>query len=386
MAKIQAGTRRLFDWAASLSTIWKFILIALACFVIFALSKGPPPGQNHFVYLAEAFLHGKISLSGAGTALAEIVPYHGNYYVVYPPMPAVLLLPFVAVFGTSFDQSLLSIMLASVCVSLTWLMLRATGVRGSKVLWLAVLFGFGTCFWFTAAVGSSWYIEHVVAVLFLTSAIILALYKKNGFWVGLMLGLATLARFPVVLSFPFFLLLTYEQNVTWKVRLIKAGYFLLGLAIPVGFNAAYDFARYGTPFDIGYYLIPGISQDQFFQQGIFNIAYIPRHIYAILFQGPILVDSIPLFQTQLDGTRLVLHHTRIHLHLQRKMGQTKQIRRHSGAVHSANPDYAWQRRLNPVRLPLQPRLHTLPDAADRQRNAGKPWQIRESPHNPEHFG
>jgi hypothetical protein len=84
--------------------------VLVAClFLLFP--KGPPPGQNHFVYLAEGFLHLQLGVSGGGTALAEIVPYNGNYYIVYPPMPDVLLLPFIAILGTSFDQGLSSIIL-----------------------------------------------------------------------------------------------------------------------------------------------------------------------------------------------------------------------------------------------------------------------------------
>jgi 4-amino-4-deoxy-L-arabinose transferase-like glycosyltransferase len=289
---------------ASLRLRYKLLIIALIALCIYLLSKGPPPGQNHFVYLADAFLHGQLGLSGGGTVLAEVVPYNGNYYVVYPPMPAVLLLPFVAVFGTGFDQALLSVLLASVCVSLTWLMLKKTGANSNKALWLTALFGFGTCFWFTASAGSAWYIEHVVAVLFLTSAIILSLYKKNNFAVGLLLGCAVLARLPVALSFPFFLLMIYGQNSEWKPRIRQAAYFLAGLAIPVGLNALYDFARYGVFTNIGYYLIPGIQEDPFYTLGIFNIAYIPRHIYAILFQGPLLLDSFPYFQPSWMGLAL----------------------------------------------------------------------------------
>ena len=135
---------------ASLRIRWKLLIITLVALLVFLLSKGPPPGHNHFVYLADAFLHGRLGLSGSGTSLAEIVNNNGNFYVVYPPMPAVLLVPFVAAFGTSFDLSLLSIILASLCVAAIWLMLKKIGINGNKSLWLAALFGFGTCFWFIA--------------------------------------------------------------------------------------------------------------------------------------------------------------------------------------------------------------------------------------------
>jgi len=304
MTKLSLEKPQGWQRIASLRLRWKLLIIALAALLVFLLSKGSPPGQNHFVYLADAFLHGRLGVSDGGTVLAEIVPFNGNYYVVYPPMPAVLLMPFVAIFGTNFDQGLMSVFLACLAVAATWFMLKKTGANGRKALWLTVLFGFGTCFWFTAAVGSAWYIEHVSAVLFLTLAIILALYKKSPFLIGMLLGFAFLSRLPVILSFPFFLLLIYEQNTDWKPRLKQAAYFAAGLGILVGVYELYNFGRWSGFSDLGYTLIPGIQQDPSFTSGIFNLSYIPRHIYAILFQGPILLDKFPYFEPNWMGLGL----------------------------------------------------------------------------------
>ncbi len=304
MDKVVRGISRVYCKLVSLRIRWKLLIIVSVALFIFFLSRGPPPGQNHFVYLADAFLHGRLGVTGGGTVLAEIVPFNGNYFVVYPPMPAVLLLPFVALFGTSVDQGLLSIFLASLALAATWVMLRKTGLNGNKVLWLTALFGFGTCFWFIASVGSSWYIEHVVAVLFLTLAIIITLYKKSPFLSGLLLGFAFLSRLPVVLSFPFFLLLIYDYNSAWKPRLKQAAYFLIGLGIIVAVYELYNFGRWGVFSDIGYNLIPGIQQDPYFTQGIFNLSYIPRNVYAIFFQGPILLNNFPYFEPNWMGLGL----------------------------------------------------------------------------------
>jgi hypothetical protein len=304
MDEVVGGISRVWRKLASLRIRWKLLIIVSVALLIFLLSKGPPPGQNHFVYLADAFLHGRLGVTGGGTVLAEIVPFNGNYFVVYPPMPAVLLLPFVPLFGTSVDQGLLSIFLASLAVAATWVMLRKTGINGNKVLWLTALFGFGTCFWFIASVGSSWYIEHVIAVLFLTLAIIITLYKKTQFLSGLLLGFAFLSRLPAVLSFPFFLLLMYAQNGSWKPRLKQAAYFLIGLGIIVGLYELYNFGRWGVFSDIGYNLIPGLQQDPYFTQGIFNLSYIPRNVYAIFFQGPILLNNFPYFEPNWMGLGL----------------------------------------------------------------------------------
>jgi hypothetical protein len=304
MKPLKATMAKAYENVACLRLRWKLLIIAVIALAIFAASKGPPPEQNHFVYLAEAFLHGQLGVSGNGQTLAEIVPFNGNYFVVYPPAPAVLMLPFVAIFKTAFDQSLMSILLACLCVVTMWFVQRKTGANGPKALWLTVLFGFGTCFWFIASVGSSWYIEHVVAVLFLTLAIIFSLNKKNQLFVGLLLGFAFLARLPVVLSFPFFVLLIYDQNTAWKERLKHSALFAVGLGLMIAVYELYNFGRWGVFSDLGYTLIPGIGQDPYFQEGIFNVSYIPRNIYAILFQGPILLEKFPYFEPNWMGLGL----------------------------------------------------------------------------------
>ncbi len=363
MSKTIETLKLLYQDVASLRLRYKLIIIALIALIVFLLSKGPPPGQNHFVYLADAFLHGRLGVTGGGTSLAEIVPFNGNYYVVYPPMPAVLLLPFVAVFGTGFDQGLMSVFLACLCVSLTWFLLKKTGVNGNKALWITGLFGFGTCFWFIASVGSAWYIEHVVAVLFLTLAIILALSKKNPFLIGVLLGCAFLSRLPVVLSFPFFLLLIYEQNRAWKPRLKQAAYFAVGLGILVAVYELYNFGRWGVFSDLGYTLIPGIQQDPYFTNGIFSLSYIPRHIYAIFFQGPILLSGFPYFEPNWIGLGLFFT-TPAFIYIFK--GPWNRLSKYAAlAVACILPILITHGTvgLYPVWLPLQPRLHTLPYAA-----------------------
>jgi len=119
-----------------------------------------------------------------------------------------------------------------------------------------------------------------------------------------LLGFAALSRLPAALAFPFFLLLIYERHDSWKPRFKQAAYFIIGLAIPIALYMLYNFARYGTILDAGYGLIPGIQQDPYFQQGIFNLAYIPRNIYAIFFQGPLLLNSFPYFKPSWMGLGL----------------------------------------------------------------------------------
>ena len=286
------------------STVFKFLLIALSTLTVYMVTRGPYVYQNHFVYLAEAFINGRLGLINPPASLAELVFHKGYYYVVYPPMPAVLLIPFVAVFGSSLDQAALSIILGSLSVACIWLMLVKTGVTTKKSLWLSLLFGFGTCFWYTSSVGSSWYIAHVSAVLFLTLAIVESFGSQRNFVIGLLLGFAYISRLPTVLALPFFLLLTFDKEDQWGKRFRNIILLLLGLAIPAGMNALYNYLRYSTLFDVGYFLIPGVLEEPWYRYGIFDVRYIPRHLYAILLQGPLLLDDFPYFKPSWMGLGL----------------------------------------------------------------------------------
>jgi len=90
MSEIKVAFSRVYQKLASLRIRYKLLIIALVALLVLLLTKGPSPGQNHFVYLADALLNGRLGVTGGGTALAEIVPYHGNYYVVYPPIVGIL--------------------------------------------------------------------------------------------------------------------------------------------------------------------------------------------------------------------------------------------------------------------------------------------------------
>jgi len=280
-----------------------FIGIALFSSMIYLGTAGPYSYLDYFVPLANAFLHGRLNILDPPSWLSELVNFHGYYYVVYPPMPAVLLLPFVALFGPSFDQGILSVILGGLGVSATWFMLKRIGANDRKAIWLAILFGFGTVFWYAAANGSAWFIAHVSAVLFLTLAIIEKLRQGRSFITGFLLGCAYLSRLPVILSLPFFLLLDFHLS-EWRRAVRKFTLLLLGLAIPVGLNVLYNYFRYGTIFDIGYFLIPGVLDEPWYQQGIFSIQYIPRHVIAIFFQGPILLNAFPYFKPSWAGLGL----------------------------------------------------------------------------------
>jgi hypothetical protein len=83
---------------------------------------------------------------------------------------------------------------------------RMGGGRSTRTnLLLALLFAFGTVYFFTAEQGTVWFAAHVVAVALAAGYLLFALEAERPMLAGLMLGLAWLTRAPLLFAFPLFL-------------------------------------------------------------------------------------------------------------------------------------------------------------------------------------
>ena len=288
------------------------VLISVAAAAVFLLTTSSDPTPfDYFVRLADAFLDGRLYLLEAPSWLNELVPGGGGWYVVYPPVPALVLIPFVALFGPTFPQNVASCLYAGVTVGLAWLLFGRFALGMRRRLALTAVFGLGTVFWYVAEVGSAWYLGHVCAVMFSTAAVILAIDRRWPVAVGLLLGLAAISRLPVALASVGVWLLVLR--VGWPIRiptdralaLRQTIGFGIGMAIPVGLYFLYNLARWGTLLDRGYTLIPGVLEDPIYaEHGIFSIEYIPRHVFAIFFRSWNYVDDPPFLQPNWYGLGL----------------------------------------------------------------------------------
>jgi hypothetical protein len=330
--ELRAGT-----WTApNAGVLLPLTLFALALLVYGLINNGKAVNLDYFVPLADSFLHGRLDVTEHPPWLNELVPFNGLFYVVYPPAPALLLLPFVALFGPGFDQGGASLLIGAANVALMTNLLQRMGFSGRTWVILSVLFGFGTIMWYSAQAGSSWHFAHICAIFFLLLAIRDAVTGGPTWRMGLFLGLATLSRLPVVMATPFFLAaiaywttrstekegetpqpvfgtVTVEEararvsEIDRPTFLRLAFWFFAGLLIPLWLYLIYNLARFGNPFTTGYDLIPGLLQEHQYRYGFFSIHSTGRNLFALLLQPPRQVDDFPwLKPSSLGGLSLLL--------------------------------------------------------------------------------
>src|SRR3972149_6915800 len=290
------------------SIITFLLFFAITFLVYYFTSQGDPTPYNNFVRLADAFLHGRLYLTG-DVKWIELAVYEGRYYIIPPPMPAILLFPFVAIFGLSTNQTIASIFLGSLNVSIAFLVFRELTKSRSVQLWTTVMFGFGTIHWWAASTGWVWTFSQVTALTFLLPAVYETLTRKRLLLIGVFLGCAYWSRLPTVISFPFFLVMlsdkwlssSSEDSPLGRIKLKPLVLLVLGVGIFVLLNFGYNYARFDTIWDLSYYLKPGIFEEPWRQKGTFDITYIPRHIRVIFTALPKYLPEPPYIIPSWNG-------------------------------------------------------------------------------------
>ena len=267
--------------------IFGFSALALVAYAIF-IRRGFQP-YNYFLPLANSMLHGKIDVY-YNPILSELIPVNGKYFVVFPPVSAFLLIPAVAIWGMKFNQAIASVFWGAAAVGIFGAIASHIFQKISTTVWLTLLFAFGTNFFFLVIIGNGWYLAQVVGIFFLLLSLLLAL-KKKPFLTGVFLGLSLLSRLPLFLAFPAILYVLLKENKkSWlKISL----WFFAPLAGGFLFYGYYNFARFGSFFETGYSLLPGVLNLPRYHQGIFSLSYIPRSFVEYIGLMPQILHKFP---------------------------------------------------------------------------------------------
>jgi len=328
------------DWLARIPAV-----AIGAAFVGVALLAYWLPGEhrfyNHFVWQALAFLHGQAAIdwpvppsaTDPGNAyFQDVLPVlgpngesTGQGLLPFPPLPAVVLMPFVAVWGLATDHRIVSVALGAIDVGLAWWALGRLAVGRRIRIVTTIFFAFGTVFFYAAQLGTTWFFAHVVAVTFVLLAVGIALGADPGaddevesappvrgligelgealrnpsglldrrqVLAGLLFGLACTARLTIVFGAPFFMFV--GGGSSWVRRSISAG---VGTAIPIALLLLYNVATTGHLMHPGYdYLYtleasgyPGLHYQPTWS--LEDLRYLPQNLRIMFLSTPALFPT-----------------------------------------------------------------------------------------------
>ncbi len=251
------------------------LLFLVAAWVYLGSNPGRIDFYDHFTWQAEAWLSGHAGIRWpvsegpfVNDYFQDVLPLDddpGHALIPFPPLPAILLLPFVAAFGLAASASTLAAVLGALNVVLCWRMLLRVTDRRDAALLGAIFYGFGTVAWYAAMLGNTWFYAHVAASTFVFLSITAALdadrreqtgqaarriagiLVPRAVWAGFLAGIGMLARLPT--GFGAIFLVFVGGGGHWFRRGLSAA---IGALIPVLLLLGYNLTVTGHLFHPAY--------------------------------------------------------------------------------------------------------------------------------------
>ena len=300
-------------------------LIFAVAFAIYwgtVLLIGDPrtPPVAYFDQLADAFLQGRLYLANP-PEVHDLTQFDGRWYVPFPPLPALLLTPWVALAGLARTNTvLMATLLGAANVTLVFLLLESLSDRSwSRLdtrgnLWLALLFGLGSVHWYMATLGSVWFVAQITTVTFVALAAWLAAATGSAGWSGLALALAMLARPNVALAWPLLLGMAAQGMIgaDGSLNRRRLARWVAVSALPMAAAVAglllYNWARFGHALDFGYATANVAAKlvDDLRTYGQFSLHYVARNFWAMALALPRWDARAGLWLPDPEGMSLLL--------------------------------------------------------------------------------
>jgi hypothetical protein len=276
---------------------WRSAAVGAFAFLFTLLvSHGRSSGYDNYVLLARAFLSGHVWVYVTEPGV-DALSYGSHAYIIEAPLPALLMMPLVWIWGYGANQTLLAVILAGVAIGATWELGERFGLDWRRNVWLCAFALAGTDLLWCAMLGDVWFVAHVSAFAFTMLAIVELAGKRRAWLVMLWAACAFESRFDIILAVPVYayLLLSDPEkplrwNPAWRAPLVG----IAAVLVPVGaLWLWYNQARWGTWSDIGY--TTWYHQDQVGQPtgSPFRLSNLPNQLYSFFVQWPVQLRHYP---------------------------------------------------------------------------------------------
>jgi hypothetical protein len=285
---------------------WMFFVAAVYGAATFVRSQATTFGPDHMMILANGMLtQGRVDLSTL-TTINDVVTIDGRHYQamsLLPTVPYFVFVPFEALWPLSrwIVSAVIGILAGWTALPLA----RRYGPGGSADYWLAALGAFGTLLFTLTIEGNFYYLAHLESVLLISLALIEWRGHRRPAVIGLLIGVAGLARPTLwIVAVPFGLALLLQN----RNRVATALSFGAPVAATVLLTAWFDYVRFGSPLETGYdlsWIEPPLAAIR--AQGLFSIVHAPDNLSLFLSGGIDHVrDSFPWIVPSNQGHSILL--------------------------------------------------------------------------------
>jgi hypothetical protein len=293
--------------------VWVAIGLSLVAALAFYFSTNPTLHDlDYTLEIASALLRGDLGLREKPPEwLNEMIPYGHRYYSAFPLGAVISMVPVALLQKASlihnFPARILGALIAGACVYFFFQLAKAFGPDYSSLkpkplvrrILLALFPVFATWTWCNLGMGGAWQIALGLALLGETAALYFTLVRPSPFIAGAFFALAVGNRTELLMTAPFYLYLFWRrsnenaagQSLTARMKQavrVNAPMSIDFLTLPVALvllTAAYNFARFHSIFDFGYFHIPDVRDEPWYEHGLFSVHSIPWNVHKMVFAG-----------------------------------------------------------------------------------------------------
>ncbi len=301
---------------------WIAVGVSLLAAVGFYFSTNPTLRDlDYTAEIASALLRGDLGLREKPPEwLNEMIPYGNKYYSAFPLGAVLSMLPVALLQKASliqkFPARILATLIAGACIYFFFQLAKAFGPDYSSFkakpvarrILLTLFPVFGTWTWCNLGMGGAWQIALGLALLGETAALYFTLVRPSPFIAGAFFALAFGNRTELLITAPLYLYLFWRcpngthqgaaassppqgRNLVSRIKQSlreNAPMLFHFLTLPVTLallTAAYNFARFHSIFDFGYFHIPEVRDEPWYKHGLFSVHSIPWNVHTMLFEG-----------------------------------------------------------------------------------------------------
>lgn len=238
-----------------------------------------------------------------------------HHFVSFPPFPAIAMMPFVAIWHYWFNDVLFTLIFAALNALLLFVLFSSFKKRGyvkkstPELLVLVFLYSFGTVAYFSSVRGEVWFTALVLGATMNLLYLFFATHLRSPFLAGLFLALGVATRVPLAFAFVYFALQLFLHKRPWDragimLRLKQGVLFAIPLLAVGGLLMAYNYARFGSPFEFGHrYLMDG-TRASIVDHGLFSFWFLPRNLAAAFTNVPQFISHPPYVKITGHGLSL----------------------------------------------------------------------------------
>lgn len=288
---------------SKISKAFPFYLIAIFIILSIAFNLTFDIGDQHFWWLADAFLNGNLYLEDIpGYIWFDASFYNGHYYWPLGPFPAVAMIPLVLVdriLGFYLSQGILQLFLIFGVMYFCYKIARIYKFNRYHSIFLGFAFCFASVYVIVAYLPWSWSLSHAIIVFLIFLSLYEYLTKKRYLLIGLYFGFILATRLTAGVGIIFFILAIIFDRVDLNEKLRSLLILLLPFIICGTFLMAYNQARFNSFFDSGYFKVNNMllnERDRYemLNHGLFKLSNIPSNFYYYFLKSldPIRVKAI----------------------------------------------------------------------------------------------